>query len=81
LAVADGTPFSLFLAALFVFAWLPRWRSLEESELVARFGEDYREYMNRVPALFPASLEMELELLRSVLRARRELPVAEEGAA
>jgi protein-S-isoprenylcysteine O-methyltransferase Ste14 len=71
-ALMKGTAYALFLGTLYVWAWMPRWRELEERELHARFGDEYGAYAARVPAVFPASAEQELALLRSILRARPE---------
>jgi protein-S-isoprenylcysteine O-methyltransferase Ste14 len=67
-ALANSTAFGLLLGVAFVFAWEPRWIGLEERELVRRFGDEYRDTMQRLPAVFPAFPEGELDLLRALLR-------------
>ena len=41
------------LAAIVMFLILARRTRLEEAYLIARFGEQYRSYMNRVGRFFP----------------------------
>jgi protein-S-isoprenylcysteine O-methyltransferase Ste14 len=43
------------VSAASVLAWLAfrKWVPIEEQALLDRFGQPYREYMDRTPALFP----------------------------
>jgi protein-S-isoprenylcysteine O-methyltransferase Ste14 len=42
---------TLFFAIFTPFVWVRAWR--EETALAAEFGEQWREYCRRVPAIFP----------------------------
>lgn len=65
----NGSAFALLLAVLFVAVWHPAWYGLEETELGARFGEGYRDYRERVPAVVPRGLPAgELALLEALSR-------------
>jgi protein-S-isoprenylcysteine O-methyltransferase Ste14 len=65
----NGSPYALLLAVLFVAVWHPIWYGIEERELVARFGDDYRAYRERVPAVVPRGLPAgELSLLEMLTR-------------
>lgn len=65
----NGSAFALLLAVLFVAVWHPAWYGLEETELGARFGEGYRDYRERVPAVLPRGLPAgELALLEALSR-------------
>lgn len=78
-----GSAYAMLLAVLFVFVWHPLWYALEEQELVERFGDAYRDYMDRVPAVFPPSLPAELALLEAATRrwapTDHEPPTARPG--
>jgi protein-S-isoprenylcysteine O-methyltransferase Ste14 len=74
-AMWNGSAYSVLLAVLFVFVWHPLWYHLEEQELLERFGDDYRQYRERVPAVFPSSLQGELALLEAA--TRRPVPRGE----
>lgn len=55
----NGTPYALFLAVFFVAVWHRVWYEMEERELIARFGDPYRAYRERVPAVTPSSVSAE----------------------
>jgi protein-S-isoprenylcysteine O-methyltransferase Ste14 len=76
LGLLSGTAYGVLLAVIFVFVWHPVWYRLEEEELEGRFGDEYREYRARVPAVIPPDLGRELALVGS-LTAR---PPARPGA-
>jgi protein-S-isoprenylcysteine O-methyltransferase Ste14/NAD-dependent dihydropyrimidine dehydrogenase PreA subunit len=57
--------YAVVIIGVIVFAWWYRVAVEEEGKLVVRFGDDYREYMQRVPRLNPL-----LGLIRLV-KARR----------
>jgi protein-S-isoprenylcysteine O-methyltransferase Ste14 len=52
LGANPGTHWSLIGIALFLFGYCPM-TSLEERELLDRFGDAYREYQRDVPRLIP----------------------------
>lgn len=62
LALLRGKITGLGLAGITV-AWLHLWISMEEEELVERFGRSYEEYREGVPAMLPDSWETERRLL------------------
>ena len=64
----NGTTLALLYALIYVFIFHPTWYRLEETELVDRFGDSYREYRDRVPAVMPASLAGEVTLLEALTR-------------
>jgi protein-S-isoprenylcysteine O-methyltransferase Ste14 len=43
--------YAVIIIGVIVFAWWYRWAIEEEDKLLVRFGNDYREYMQRVPRL------------------------------
>ncbi len=67
LALGNGSALSALFACIFVLGWQPIWVGLEEQELVARFGEAYKAYGEKVPALFPGSLREEVVFLKAIL--------------
>jgi protein-S-isoprenylcysteine O-methyltransferase Ste14 len=73
LAMWNGSAYSLLLASIFIFAYHPRWYGLEEVELVERFGDEYRSYKEKVPAVFPSSARGEIALLEAITRRLPEL--------
>ncbi len=75
----NGSAYAMLLAVVFVFVWHPVWYELEEEELIERFGDEYREYRDRVPAVFPQSLRGELALLEALTR-RAEPAATDSGS-
>ncbi len=73
LALWNGSAYSLLLASLFIFAYHPRWYGVEEQELIERFGEEYRAYRDRVPAVFPKGARAEIALLEAISRPLADL--------
>jgi protein-S-isoprenylcysteine O-methyltransferase Ste14 len=81
LALWNGSAYALLLAVLFIFAWHPRWYGLEEEELLERFGEEYRTYRERVPAVFPLGARGEVAMVEALTRRSAELLQEGDGTA